>query len=606
MEDFSTKPVQSSSLDSTTRTKLAPAETSLPVNGVAVELGGAELGFFAKNKWFILLLIFGLLILGVLAYFAFSKPKQAVEPKVTVEIVIPEKVTSGSEGIVKAVVSNGDGRTITKGELELVYPYGVQFSSSNPNAENLSGSLFNIPDLAPGANTTIFIKLKFLGGVGENLKFTAKFSFALSGLSAQFDTGAEAFTTLTTAGMTVDLSGPNTTNNGQVVSYTIRYANASSESFERVRVEVNMPVSFQFANSTPLPTQGNNTWDIGKLEAGNSGEIVVNGAYVSASQGSNVPWQVRLLVPDSLGAYYPQSTGEFTTSIAYIPLGVSQTVQSGQNSVVKPGDNVQYQLEYKNNATVEARGVRIVMTVDSSTVDLSSIQAEGASISGNTITWSAASKPELEVLNPNESGKLSMSVKVRDVPVQDRSINPLVVTNVKIKSDEYDAFLPGNKLQVKISTQFNMETSVSYYDGAKPPRVGQVTRYKVFIRLKNTTNDITGSIMTMFIASGGSSFDINTVGAEEAKLVNYDPSSGKLTWRVDTLKAHVGDFSPPRSLEFIVKVNPALANVGLPVTLVKNLQFSGVDSSTNEVVNKSVPQLNSSELGNSSDGVVVK
>ena len=607
MEEFSTKPVQSSSLDSATRAKLASSEVAAVQEALAGEPSVMGLGFFAKNKWFMLVLALALLVLGVMAYFAFSKPSKVTEPKVTVDIVVPDKVASGTEGIIKAVVSNGDSRTITKGELELVYPNGVQFSSSNPSAENLSGNLFAIPDLSPGANTTVFIKLKFLGGVGDNLKLSAKFSFALSGLSAQFDTRAEAVTALATAGMTVDITGPNTATNGQLVSYTIHYSNASTESFDRVRLELNMPVPFQFADSKPSPSQGQNTWDIGKLEPGSSGEIVVSGAYVSASQGFNLPWQARLLVPDSVGAYYAQSIGEFTTSIANLPLVVSESISGGQGEVIaKPGDNIQYRIDYQNNATVEARGVRIIMTIDSTTVDLSSIQAEGASISGNTVTWSAASKPELEVLNPNESGSLNLSLKIRDVPVQDRSVNPVVNTNIKIKSNEYDAYLPGNKLQVKISTQFAMETGVSFVDGARPPRVGQSSRYKVSIKLKNTTNDIIGSVVTMFIASGGNNFDISSVGVAEAKLVAYDSSTGKLTWRVDTLRAHSGDFAPTRDLEFIVKATPSLSAVGSPITLVKNMQFSGTDSGTNQAISRTASSITSTDSGNTQDGSVVK
>lgn len=607
MEEFSTKPVQGSSLDSATRDKLASTGSPTVQEARSAEVSDIEPGFLTKNKWYILVLSLALLILGIMAYFAFSKPSKVDEPKVKVEIVVPDKVASGTEGIIKAVVFNGDSRTITKGELELVYPNGVQFSSSNPNAENLSGNLFAIPDLSPGANTTVFIKLKFLGGVGDNLKLSAKFSFALAGLSAQFDTRVEALTVLSTAGMTVDIDGPTTATNGQLVSYTIHYSNASTESFDRVRLELNMPVQFQFADSKPAPSQGQNVWDIGKLAPGNSGEVVVSGAYVSASQGSNVPWQVRLLVPDALGAYYAQSTGEFTTGIANLPLVVSESVSGGQREgVAKPGDNLQYKIDYQNNATVAARGVRIVMTVDSATVDLSTVQAEGASISGNTITWNAVSKPELEVLNPNESGSLSLSLKIRDVPVQDRSVNPTVVTSVKIKSDEYDAYLPGNKLEVKISTQFNMETVVSFLDGARPPKVGQATRYKVTINLKNTTNDISSSTLSMFIASGSSGFDINSVNAAESKAVSYDASTGKLTWRVETLKAHSGDFSPARNLEFVVRVVPALASVGLPITLVKNIQFSGTDTSTNQIINRTANPVTSTDSGNTQDGSVVK
>ena len=326
MDNFTSQPIAKPSLDATTRDRLGPTPTGVipPVTPLS-EPGS----FLARNKWFVAVLVLAVVVIAVLAFFAMRKPGTAQDAKVSVDLVVPAEVPSSSEAVVKAIITNNDSRAISEGELELVFPEGAVFVSSNPPAENLSGTSYKIPTLSPGANVTIFTKLRFEGGVGQQRTVQSRLSYKLNGLSAEFSKTASAGLKLVAAGVSIDIQGPATVTNAQLVSYTIHYVNQSTESFDRVRIKMSFPQSFQFAESTPKPSQGVDTWDIGAVVAGAQGDIVLNGTFNSSTPGQGVSLVVQLQVPDKNGSYYTQAENTFATSIGSQPLVVSQVVQGG-------------------------------------------------------------------------------------------------------------------------------------------------------------------------------------------------------------------------------------------------------------------------------------
>lgn len=605
--DFQKQSVPEASLDPVTRDRLAAA--SPPPAGVASAPAlTLEPNFWQRNKWFLLVSVLAVAVIAVLAYLAVRSPARPAEPKVTLAVEAPESAGSGSEIVVKVVVTNADSHALESGSLELVYPAGVAFVSANPPAVNLSGSQFALPAVPAGLNVAVLIKVRCEGNVGDTLQILAKVKYKLAGISADFTRESTAGVRLTAAGAGVSIDGPAQAVSAGILTYTIQYSNQSTQGFDRVRVKLVAPQGFQFAASNPTPSQGTDTWDISPFPAGATGEITVSGSFVGGQPGQSYTLVGQLLVPDKNGQFYVQTEQRFTTALQDQPLLVSQSVTGGgQGKAARAGDTLQYKIQYRNNAAVPARGVRIVFSVDSAVVDLSSLQAEAGQISGTTVTFSAAGDPRLETLRSGEEGAVTVGLRLKDPLVADRTVNPKLVTSVQIRSDEYDSFLPGNTLTIPLATAFKLERSAAYVSGALPPKVGQQTVYKVGLMLRNTTSDITDATVQLFIAPGGAAFDKSSLSSAEAAAVTYDQSTGKLVWKVGTLKAHTGAFLPVRALEFTVRVTPSVSAVGRPIRLVRDITFRGTDSGIAEAVQASGQEITSQDAASSSaDGVVVQ
>jgi hypothetical protein len=171
---------------------------------------------------------------------------------------------------------------------------------------------------------------------------------------------------------------------------------------------------------------------------------------------------------------------------------------------------------------------------------------------------------------------------------------------VKIKANEYQDFLPGNDLALKVSSPATLSGSVKYVSGQLPLKVGQSTTMAVTMSLTNSTNDFNNAILTGFIPSGAV-YDAASVTAKEAGSVSYDSATGKITWKLGVLPAHTGDFNPARSLSFNVRVTPGANQAGQELTLFRNITFVGKDIFTAQDINLKTDDLTSTDMPNGFD-----
>jgi hypothetical protein len=527
---FVKKTVDTPILDVGLREKINGSQNFSSNEGVA--------GFYQANKIYFWAIIIGVVMIAGLAYWAFKKPAPTAPKEANVEVKVdfPETVPTGGEAVYKVILKNNDSQTLVSGELELVYPEGVSYVSSVPNAEGISGTQFKVPDLVSGQNATVIVKTKVTGNVNDEKKLSLKFHYRLSNFNSDFIKDQFASLRLVAADVLVELQGPAAANNGQIVVYTAKYQNNSDNDVSNARIKLNYPQGFVFASAQPAPDIGSDTWNIGTLAKGGSGQISISGSFNSVNPGESKTASADFVVLDSAGQAKVQNSSEFVTAISSLPLLVSQDLEpSRADGVIKPGDNLTFRIRYQNNGSTVASGVNIAVTLDSRVVDLGSLRAEGGQINNNTITWNASSVQNLENLAPNESGQLSFSLQINNPAVKDSSKNLTLVSNIKIKSSEANDFYPGNTLSLKVSSPSKIESDLSFVSGQLPPKVGLSSVYKVKLALSNSTNDYSNGVLSAFLPLGPGAFVSGSVSPAEASNVQFDSSTGKLTWNVGSL-----------------------------------------------------------------------
>lgn len=582
-QNFVTKKIEQPILDTQIRETInRPLEAGI--------LPDAQGGFYQTNKFYIWAVVLGAVIIAVLAYFAFRKPPTAAvtEAKVEIQIDTPASVPSGGDAVYSIKLINNDGQKLTQVRLELAYPDGVSYLSSVPKADNLSGSIFNIPDLISGQNAAVVVRAHVSGNVGDSKQLVAKLYYHFSNFNSEFEKEKAASFTLAASDVSLELSGPDTVSNAQLVAYTVKYKNNSGQTVQNARIRANFPDGFVVAQADPSVSLGTNVWDLGQLNPGDSGQIQIQGSFKSANPGESKTWNVEFLVLGQNGEYNTQTTANITTAISSLPLLVSQQVSASGNQqsqdTVNPGDTLQFTLTYQNNSSVAATGINIIATLTSKALDFSTIQAEGGQVNNNTIIWSASGVPNLEILNPSESGTLRFSVRVKDPASKDSSTNLTVLSEIKIKSNEAQSFFPGNSITLKVSSPVSLNSQASYLGGSQPPKVGQATQYKIHLALTNFTNNYDSGVLTAFVPLGTVSFDSQSVSPAESANVQFDPSTGKLTWNVGVLPANAGRFAAAKALDFNLKLIPSENQAGQSPQLLKNIVFGAKDSFTGQPV----------------------
>lgn len=556
-------------------------------------------GFYRQNRFYIWAICAGISILSVLSYLAFRKTpiQPTVEANVKVEIFAPETAPSGGEAVYQIKVENQDSQKLVAIQMEITYPSGLVYQSSNVKPQNLSGSLFMVPDLISGQNAVIILKTKISGNINETKILSAKISYKYSNFNSEFTKQTQGISRLVASDISLEISGPSNTSNAQIGLYTLKYKNNSDTEIKGARIKLIFPEGFNFASANPSADLGNNIWNVGNLPKGREGTIEFQGNFRDIAPGEGKTFLAEFLTLGKNGDYFTQSQANFITSIASLPLLVSQALSSDQaKTVVNPGDFLNYEIKYQNNGSVAASGVNIVLTLDSKVLDFASLQAEGGQISGSTITWNAAGNKQLENLAPSEGGTLNFSVEIKNPATKDSGKNLTVVSNVKIKANEYETYFPGNSLNLKVSSPASLAKVLRFVSGTLPPQVGKSSLYKASISILNSSNQFSEAILTAFVATGQSGFVAGSVNSSEASKVDYDPTTGKITWKVGIVPAHAGKFSPAKILDFGVNILPSASQAGQAPVLVKDISFIAKDSFTEQDIILNMDNIQTDDL----------
>jgi hypothetical protein len=563
-------------------------------------------GFYSNNKWYIWASVLGLIIIGVLAYFAFHKqtPEPTKHADVSVTIDAPETAPSGGEVIYKIQIDNHDKAKLVGMNLELVYEDGITYVSSTPPSDGDSGNRFPVPDLAPGENVVLIIKTTASGNINEDKQIVARLRYKFDNFSSEFTEESSHKVRLIAADIILDVTGPEKSTNVQTATYDIFYRNDSPKDISGARIQVTYPSEFKYVGSDPSPSLGQNIWNINNLAKNGSGKISFNGTFAGVKTGQSAIFKVEFLALDSNNSFFTQSSTTYMTTVEAQPLSVEQrTTNEISNGVVKPGDTLDFELKFQNNTQVAATGVSIVAQIDSKALDLGTIRADGGLVEGNTITWNAAGERKLEKLNPNDSGTVRYSFQLKNPAVKDGSKNLNVVSKTQIKSNENTSFLPGNTITLKIASPSNIEAGVTSISGPQPLKVGETNTLQVSVALRNASNDYREGTLIGYIPLGVT-FDKASVSSSEAAAVKFDTTTGKLTWTVGQLSAHSGSTSPLRTLKFSVKITPSGNQVNQNIVLFKTISFSAKDTFTEQPISLVTQEVNTDALPGSGNGRV--
>ncbi len=152
---------------------------------------------------------------------------------------------------------------------------------------------------------------------------------------------------------------PNPVTPGAQLRYTIVYTNVGGAAAQNVVITETYPAAISYLIASPLPTSGANVWSIGDLPAGVTGTIVV-----FASVANELPVGAVLTNTVRIGA--PQLAATIFTATTQVNSAPDVKVSKIDSAdPVRVGDVLIYTIQYRNDGTAPATGVRITETYPS-------------------------------------------------------------------------------------------------------------------------------------------------------------------------------------------------------------------------------------------------
>ena len=546
----------------------------------------------AKRKmfWGIFIVLFLLIILiagGAFFYqFYFSFDKSQVK----VSISGPLNALSGDEVTYLIKCENRSKVDLTNAKLYFWFP-----ENSLPLDKNGNLRIIDLKNISKNSQKQLEFKAKIFGSKGEKKIAKAKLIYKPLHISSLFENEAKFETSIIEVPLILDFDLPEKIVSGQEIKFSLEYINQSQVSFDHLEIKIIYPSGFHFKSSAPLPSEGDNIWKIGDLNANESGKIFVQGT-IEGNINEPKPFQAKI-GKEKEGKFIVYSQNTESSIISLPPLLVKQFVNDKEEYIAEEGEKINYRIEYKNTCDIGIKNVIITCKLKGEALDFSSLELENGSFleETHTITWRASDIPDLELLTPGKSGKIEFSIKIKKpLPIfsyNDRNFKvvsivkidtlspPLVLSNLQIGSE--------NEIVTKIKTKLVLEAKGYFRNspisntGPIPPKVGEKTTYTIVWQVLNSSNDLTETKVETKLPSY-----IKWEGKVEPNNqdVRYDPVTRKVTWYIGYLPAGTGIISPVRQVAFQIGFIPSLYQVGDLVKLIEKSKATGKDYFVNEKI----------------------
>ncbi|MBI2356209.1 MAG: hypothetical protein HYV13_03340 [Candidatus Doudnabacteria bacterium] len=540
---------------------------------------------FVRNNKIIVGAVAAALLAVTAALVILLSQKEDITPvsnNVFLNIKGPSQINSGNEAEYRIIYRNGENSDLVSASLEVFYPSGAKFKSAAPAPISSSGSRFNLPKILAGADGEVKVRVQISGATAEDKLIAAKLNYKLADFNSEFEVKTEAHTLILAPNLTLEITGPIEVTNGQETTFGISFGNVSTQDFENLTLSVQYPEGLEFINSNPKPSKDKNIFIIPRLPIGGSGQIEITGVFSNESQE-------KLVIAELAQSINGQLAPLLSTSAAFrvVPAAMYLKITSQPQDVIELGDSIDFNLQYGNQSNIGMTNVVITVNFESTILDLTRMNVYDAIVAGNTITWKSATLSNLSVLGPNQKGEISFSAPIKS-NLTSNVKNLTVKTMGTIRSDQMPKAAYASGLEIKLASSVNLLISGKYISGATPMKVGQPTTFAVNMLVINTSNDLVNTELTASLLLPPSAWNGVIIPESEKSNITHDPNSGRIRWKVGSLPAFTGKYTPARSAAFQLTVTPTESDRGRAMKLLSNIFVEGQDSFTNLLVKSQV------------------
>jgi hypothetical protein len=552
-----------------------------------------------KSKKITYLKIIGLLLLlfavSLAGFFVFFRDKKFKEGDVVLKITASENIASGEEATLTVQYLNQGQAYLGNLELSVTYPDGFTYKNSEPEADNTYNQYWKLGNLGVGKAGEVKITGQIRGEVGSTKSFTAKLNYKPSNFNATFSTETSFSAVITSSIITLEIEGAKNVIPDKEVSYKIKYKNEASDALEKLRIIAAYPEGFTPASANPAFSENKDTWQIDRLEAGNSGEIELKGVF-SGEAGDLKELKIKVGLINTEGEFSPQVEKSLLVLLISPELNLTEKINAlAENQAVNLGDTLAYSLLYKNNSDLEIMDLSISMELDSKLLDLESLTDElKGKIKDNVITWNKEQISGLASFKPGEEGEIAFKIKLKDklalAGSEDKNFQ--IMSKFKGKSVSLESLGGGalevesNTIALSVNSQADLQAEARYYSeenealgvGPLPPQAGKTTAYRIFWYLTNTSNELnTVKVVTTLPEDIYWTVQNKAVSAGD---LTFDPVTRQVTWSINKVPVGTGQILPQLSASFEVSITPKESDVGNVKILTDKTSLTAADSFT--------------------------
>ena len=537
-----------------------------------------------------------------------------------IAISAPEQVLLGVPFTITVNVANGAQNVLQDIKLNLNIPEGVVFVGES---QDKTVEFKDIGDLGVGSLIKEEFQLMAISGEDTFKRLEVDVGYLPFSLASRFEKSEAVDVGVRGSGIVLDLTAPAKVFSGEGFELVISYRNVSDRDFRNLKLRMEYPPVFSFLKSSVASDSGNNIWELGDLRSGSEGTIKINGSVIGPAE-SFFDFKGSI-EGEFLGESYIVSSRSITQSVETSPLSLNILLNGDKDVIVRPGDTLNYTINYANNIDIGLRDVIISAQLVGDMFDLTSLTTNGSLRSfDKTIIWNAANTPNLAVVSPGASGKIEFRIDAKDTYAIKRlsDKNFVLKINATIESPTVPQFVAAAKTisvtsqEAKVAGKATIDAKAFFRDAASgivnkgpmPPKVGKATNFTIHWLVTNYGTDIKNIEVKAFL--GGNVRFIGEAKSNTTTIPVYNERTQEIVWMIDSISAGSGVLSRPSEAIFQVEAIPSVSDIGKYMTLLQPTSLKAADDFTGLEIQASDSGLNT-ELKDdftitSQQGVVVQ
>lgn len=515
-------------------------------------------------------------------------------------------VEGGEPFALPVVFRNTSAVALEEVQLVVTLPKGsLVRDESGLESESPPRIIKHIGALRPGEEGGSEFIVRLFGREGETQEITAALLYRPKELRARFSSQGSKQVKISRVPLSLFWEIPQTVIPRQDVSMTLRYNSQSRSALKGLWVRVSYPPGFALRIAAPKASVDDLLWNIGTLEPGEEGTIVLSGAFAGVG-GEKQALNAGIGAYDELSKEWRpwQESGE-DVALEVSPFLLETALGDKREGVVKPGERLSFSVRYKNRSSVGVNNVSIRAAVEGEIADLAALAVGDGGVfdfSSRQIVWGPGGTEKLREIPPGEEGELRFQIAARPRPAVRSAADKNLTLRVRtrISAPDLPQELAGGELAPEDVIEFKVATVVLFSgrtvfrtspivnSGPLPPRVGEKTTYAIMWEVRNFTNDLDNAEIAGFVPPNVRWEDaVSPQGAD----IHFDTASGEVRWRLGKVQAGTGVLTPARIGAFQVSVIPSEIDAGKILTLAAEQRLSGRDAFTGEEVSARIDAL---------------
>jgi len=487
--------------------------------------------------------------------------------------------------------------------------------------------LATLGELGAGDKGRVEMKGVVVGEQGSTARSMAEVFFTPKNFpSGKFSKSVVHTATVTSLSLDLALEAADEAAAGERILVKIQARNVGDSPLSGGYIEVGAAAGMQLASEDPefsgefsLVTS---RWLLPELMPDSSLQrtLVI---YLTGEPGEKRELQVMAgLVREGRGL--TQRTVAHTFALAETELKIAQTFNKEKGTlVVHPDERLEAKITYENTGNVGLSNAVVRAVFEGPGLDESKLNLRDGAYDTRTktITWSAASVPELELVGPGSKGELTYSFGISPLanfPTEGEVLENFgLVATVSIDSPDVKVPLGEERKLVSDRSVLSVESPMileadAFYDdgrlgiessGPLPPKVNEETTYTVRLKAGTALNDMGDTRVVAVLPEGVKYMDkiFKTTGE-----VVFEERTGQVIWTIPFVEAGTGRRTPPSELHMQVAIVPAENQKGQSVKFLNAVTAEGKDQFTETTVTKELSgfDLPSTQTADQSNGFV--